>query len=348
MADLRPVLVVDVGGTLLSRTRPGQTERIVRAVRRAHGITAAAESALRRIVLTSPDADACLEALRSSPELRPQVAAELAADPGDAVVLPGAEDLLRTATANGWRIVVASNAGPGTPSLPKALAVHVESVAESRTCGFVKSDPRFWSRLIDSENLDPRLTLVIGDQAEDDRAAPVSAGLQARLVRAGRLGDLAADLDAAGPPPPWAIAVVAGVHERWAGQDVAPAPHLGSMVTRVTRVHLQYSIQGGGGPAVVARRRSGPPAVVSGGPKPLPGVAWLLQGRDRSPYTVPGNLRGILKERGLSLDVLSKSDRRHALSMIHEARNDATVAERTADLVRFLEERSADDATRDS
>ncbi|MFC6084179.1 hypothetical protein [Sphaerisporangium aureirubrum] len=71
----------------------------------------------------------------------------------------------------------------------------------------------------------------------------------------------------------------------------------------------------------------------------LPGIAWLVRGRERPQYRIPASLSGLLEQKGLSLDVLSPSDRRHALSMIHEARAGSTLAERTADLVRFLEDR---------
>jgi FMN phosphatase YigB (HAD superfamily) len=342
MDDLRPVLVVDVGGTLVTRRRPGQTDRIVQAVRRLGSLSAEAEAELRETILTSVDADACLRALDRSPHIRPFVAAELAADHGDVIVLPGAEDLLRTATQAGWRVIVASNAGPGTPALPDSLGRYVSGLVESRSCGLVKEDPRFWLRLVDAEQINPRMALVVGDHHRADRDAPAAAGLQSRLVRDGDLEALVADLAAAGPPPADALAVVGGDHEQWAGQDIVIAPHLDSLVTRVTRARVKYSAGEVDGAAIVVRRRSGCPAVV-GTRVALPGVAWLVQGRDRSQFTIPAGLRRVLEDQGLSLEALSPSDRRHALSMIREARSDSTVAERTADLVRFLQERSKDE-----
>ncbi|HZM82432.1 MAG TPA: HAD family hydrolase [Candidatus Limnocylindrales bacterium] len=341
MAERQPVLVVDVGGTLVTRTRMGQTERIVEAVRLAKGLSAEAEGELRRTVLTSADAEACLRALNPPHGTRLLVAGELAADPGEAIVLPGAEDLLRAAVETGWRVVVASNAGPGTPELPDSLARHVSAVVESRRCGLVKEDPRFWTKLVDTERVDPHLALVVGDQPQADRDAPAAAGLQSRLVREGELALLAADLAAAGPPPPDAFAVLGGDHEPWAGREIVVAPHLCSLLTRVTRARVKYVAGQAEGIAVVARRTSGSPAVLGPGDA-LPGVAWLVPGRERSPYTIPAGLRGVLEGYGLSLDVLSTADRRHALSMIREARSDTTVAQRTADLVRFLRERSKD------
>jgi FMN phosphatase YigB (HAD superfamily) len=341
MANRSPVLVVDVGGTLVTRARPGQTERVVQVVRGYGGLSAEAEADLRRTVLTSIDVATCLRALNLTPDLRPLVAVELAGDPGEVHVLPGAEDLLRTATEAGWRVVIASNVGPGTPGLPASLARYVSGVVESRTCGLVKEDPRFWRSLVDAEQIDPRLALVVGDLERADRDAPAAAGLQSRLIRDGGLAALVADLAAAGPPPEDVLAVVGGSHEQWAGQDIVVAPHLDSLVTRVTRARVRVCAGEKDAAATVVRRRWGGPAVV-GTQDALPGVGWLVHGRDRSPYQVPAKLRGVLAEQGLSLDGLSPADRRHAISMIREARSDSTVAERTAELVRFLKNRSED------
>ncbi|MGF1425336.1 HAD family hydrolase [Kitasatospora sp. LaBMicrA B282] len=337
MADPRPVLLIDAGGTLLTRTRPGLTTRVVQAVRQAQGLTAEAESRLRAAVLTAADAQACLRALDLPPATAALVAEVLAADPGEAVVLPGAAELLRSAVESGWRVVLASNAGPGTPELPEVLRRHLSAVVESRALGLVKEDPRFWTRLVETERVDPRLALVVGDQEDADRSAPAAAGLQSRLA-AGSLAQLAADLRAAGPAPAQAFAVVAGDHEEWAGREIVVAPQLAELVVRVTRAKLRYSSGAAGGTAIVVKRRSGPPAVVAHQGE-LPALAWLLAGRERSPYTVPASLRALLAEKGLSLEVLSAADQRHALSMIYEARADSTVTERTADLVRFLEDR---------
>jgi FMN phosphatase YigB (HAD superfamily) len=342
MADRPPVLIADAGGTLITRTRPGLATRVVRAVRQAEDLAPAAEPAVRRAVLTAPDPESCLRALSLlQPATRSAVAAVLAEDPGEAIVLPGAEDLLRTAAGLGWKVILASNAGPGTPDLPAGLGRYLAGVVESRGCGLVKEDPRFWARLIASEQVEPAMALVVGDREAADRVAPAAAGLQSRLVTdaAGAgLTALAADLRAAGPAPPNAIAVVAGEAQGWAGRTVVAAPHLGPMVDRVTRARVRFATAGASGTGTVVRRRALPPAVV-GHPEALPPVAWLVQGRQRSQHTIPGELRSLLENRGLSMDVLPAADRRHALSMIHEARSGPTAAERMADLVRFLEER---------
>jgi len=341
MPDQPPVLVVDAGGTLVTRTRPGLAGRVVRAVREAEGATGRHEAALRAAVLTAADVGACLRALNlRSPGARSAVAEVLVEDHGDAVVLPGAKELLRTATGLGWRVVVATNAGPGTPKLPDELGRYVSAVIESRVYGLVKEDPRFWTRLLSEERVDPRAALVVGDSSVADQRTPEAAGLQSRRVGGDgvALAALTADLRAAGARPADAVAVVAGDREMWASWDVVAAPHLDSLVTRVTRARVRFAAGTTSGTAVVVRRRSRPPAVLADGDA-LPGVAWLIQPCERRPYTAPASLITLLEREGLSLNVLSPSEQRHAVSMIREARAGGTVAERTADLVLFLKER---------
>ncbi|GAB3838131.1 HAD family hydrolase [Dactylosporangium cerinum] len=270
---------------------------------------------------------------------RAAVWAELTGDPGDAVVLPGAEELLGTAVGLGWRVVVATNAGPGTPPLPDELGRHVDAVAESRAYGIVKDDPRFWARLVEQERVDPAAALVVGDDHEADQRAPEAAGLQTQPVgRGGRTtAELAARLRDAGPRPEDAAALVAGRREWWAGRDVVSAPHLAHLVVRVTRARVRLTAGPAGANAMVVRRQDRPPGVIAAA-GPLPDVAWLHLPRDRRPYQAPADLRALLDREGLSLDVLSASDRRHALAMIREARVTETVTERMADLVLFLKD----------
>ncbi|GLK99219.1 HAD family hydrolase [Dactylosporangium matsuzakiense] len=340
MSERQPVLVVDAGGTLVTRTRPGLAGRVVAAVRAAGDERP--EAAVRAAVHTAPDIDACLRKFDDLPaSARAGIARELTADPGDAVVLPGAEELLHTAAGLGWRLILATNAGPGTPALPSELARYIDTTAESGRYGMVKDDPRFWTRLVEEEKVDPLLAVVLGDDVLADQRAPEAAGLQTRLIGGdgGTLTGLAAELQAAGQCPDEAAGVVAGRHEHWAGRDMIVAPQLAPLVVRVTRARVRLAAGSApGGAAVVVRRQSRPPAVV-GAPGPLPALAWLHLPPDRRPYQVPAGLNALLEREGLRLDVLSPSDRRHALAMIREARSTATISERMADLVHFLKDR---------
>lgn len=341
-----PVLVVDAGNTLITRTRPGLTARVVQALLDVQDGIVRSDSEIRVAVLTSAELESCLSALDLGSSARSAVATTLAEDHGEAIVLPGAEHLLRTATDLGWKVIVATNAGPRTPDLPDELTRYLSGVVESRTCGFVKEDPRFWRQLVEDAQLDPLMTVVVGDCEAADRLAPSIVGLQSRLIATGGpdLGALARDLEAAGTAPAQSFAVVAGDHEQWAGQDIVAAPHLDPLVTRVTRARVKFSTATTAGTAVIVRRRSKSPAVV-GHVGALLGMVWLLRGRQRQPFTMPTNLRAALETKRLSLDVLPPPDRKHALSMIREAKTDATRAQRIADLVSFLEKRAQGDLT---
>ncbi|GAB3838128.1 hypothetical protein [Dactylosporangium cerinum] len=61
MSDRRPVLLVDAGGTLVTRTRPGLAGRVVQVLRAAGD--GRPERRLRAAVLTAADPEACLRAL---------------------------------------------------------------------------------------------------------------------------------------------------------------------------------------------------------------------------------------------------------------------------------------------
>ncbi|MEV6930146.1 HAD family hydrolase [Dactylosporangium sp. NPDC051485] len=349
MSERRPVLIVDAGGTLITRTRPGLAGRVVAAARA--GGDERPEPVIRAAVHTAPDVAACLRTFETlPPKAVAAVAAELAADPGDTVVLPGAEELLDAAAGSGWRVVLATNAGPGTPPLPAVLAQHIDTVAESCGYGMVKDDPRFWARLVEQEQVDPGLAVVVGDDLRADQQAPELAGLQTRPVRGdgaapARLTELTRQLQAAGRVPAEATALVAGRREQWAGRDIMVAPQLAHLVVRVTRARVRLTSDAPGATAaVVVRRQSRPPAVV-GASGSLPPFAWLHLPRDRRPYQVPANLHALLEREGLQLDVLSPADRRHALAMIREARSTTAISARMSDLVLFLKDRRKGDVT---
>nr|WP_145491760.1 MULTISPECIES: HAD family hydrolase [Streptomyces] len=343
MPDRRPTLVVDIGNTLVRRSRPGLLTRVL-AVLRTSG-TPVDDSARRLVALTvftAPDRDTCTRALAARyPVAAAGLRDEVHSDDGHAVILDGARDLLATATDSGWRIVAATNAAVGTPALPPELAGLISVTATSWEYGKVKEDPSFWAALVQREGIDPLLTLVVGDSEPADRDAPMAAGLQARLVtRPGAVLALASQIGAAGPCPPEARALVAGDAEPWAGRAVVSAPHLTSLVTRVTRARHVFTSGEQRCQGTVVRRRALPPAVVADHQE-LPAVSWLLERRGRGTYVVPADLRRELQHQGLSLDGLGPEEYRHAIAMIREARSEQTTAERISDLVRYLKERTA-------
>jgi FMN phosphatase YigB (HAD superfamily) len=339
-----PTLIVDIGNTLLSRPRPGTCGRVIAALTEA-GVTLGCEQAqaIGTAIFTAPAIEASEDILAGLyPGQRKLIADALREAPGPATILPGASELLSAASAAGWRVIAATNAAADTPPLPPELAA-ISAVAWSARYGLAKDDPRFWHALLEREQVSLRLALVVGDSPRADRDVPRAAGLQTRLARpgSGALAALAADIAAAGPMPPDAAAVVVSDGESWAGRPVVAAPHLESLVIRVTRSRHRFAV-GDGRPVwgQVVRRKSLPPAVVLD-TEAMPGVSWLLRQRERSQFVAPARLRTALAAEGISLDDLSAADHRHAISMIREARNAETEAERIADLVRFLRDKGA-------
>jgi FMN phosphatase YigB (HAD superfamily) len=342
-----PTLIVDIGNTLLSRPRAGTRGRVIAALTEA-GVTLGYEQvqAIETAIFTAPSLDASENIIASLyPSQRKLIAGALREPPGPATILPGARELLSEAIAAGWRIIAATNAAADAPPLPPELAA-ISAVAWSARYGLAKDDPRFWHALLEREQVSPQLALVVGDSPRADRDVPRAAGLQTRLARpgSGALAALAADIAAAGPMPSDAAAVVVSDGESWAGRPVVVAPHLESHVVRVTRSRHRFAV-GNGRPVrgEVVRRKSLPPAVVLD-TEGMPGVSWLMRQRGHSQFVAPARLRTALAAEGISLDDLSAADHRHAVSMIREARQAETEAERIADLVRFLRDKDASSA----
>lgn len=344
MANQVPTLIVDIGGTLVTRARPGTRSRVLTALAEGGApLDAGQEQAIGDVIFTAPDLDACLRSLASMyPDRRDAIEAALREPAAPATIVPGALDLVTAAVATGWRVIAATNAAAGTPPLPPELAA-VSVTAWSTDYGVAKDDPRFWRLLVEREDVNPRLALVVGDSPRTDQEVPRAAGLQTRLARpgTGALATLAADLASAGPMPPDADAVVVTDGERWAGRPVATAPHLEDLVVRVTRSRHRF-VTGDGRSywGQVVRRKSLAPAVVLDADA-VPGVSWLLRQRERSRFVAPAGLRAALAAEDISLDDLSAEDHRHAISMIREARDTDIAAARIADLVRFLRDKAA-------
>ncbi len=141
-----PVLVLDLGGTLLNRAGLGAFRRALAAVAglgrdteqqgvrdcvaRAvlTGATAAVAAATLARDLQLPDDRRVLEAL-----LQPE---------GDVALATGAPGLLRAGADNGWRIVAATNAAAWLPPLPDSIRSFFFAEATSTTpTSCLRADP---------------------------------------------------------------------------------------------------------------------------------------------------------------------------------------------------------------
>jgi FMN phosphatase YigB (HAD superfamily) len=343
MSDRRPSLVVDVGGTLVTRERAGAFRRVLGVLaaegRSVESPTVVAE--LARAVLTGADphvAAARVATISGLADPEPVVRALVEPD-GRCVLLPGALRLLEQANASGWRIIAATNATAWTPSPPRELARLITAVVASCDVGCIKQDPEFWIRLRRDHGVDPTRTLVVGDAPSADTVPASNAGFLALLLDGVRCttATVADMLAAAGAVPGEDAAVMGGDASSWAGRRVIEVPHLQPLVERVTRLRCRIRTAVSTTRAALVRRRTEAPAVVFEDPNAAPlRLGWLLPAPDRRFAGVPPDLETAVGAAGLSLEALAPRDRRHMGALVREARDRDTRAARLADAVAHL------------
>jgi phosphoglycolate phosphatase-like HAD superfamily hydrolase len=339
-----PVLVLDLGGTLLNRAGLGAFRRALAAVAGLGrdteqqgvrdcvartvltGATAAVAAATLARDLQLPDDRRVLEAL-----LQPE---------GDVALATGAPGLLRAGADNGWRIVAATNAAAWLPPLPDSIRSFFFAEVSSANVGHVKQEDAFWAHLKAGYAPDPLLTLVVGDQYHADILPARRSGYLAVQTGAGHrnLSHLADWLDAAGPPPAGTVAALAGDVIPWAGRQMIEGHHLRPLVRRTTRLRCVLHSTRGRLPGTVVRRQAGPPAVISDQYEMFPGLGWIVPRPDRRPDRAPRDLEVALAAAGLSLNALPPHDRRYLVSLVREARDRGTRARRIDEVVAHLQE----------
>lgn len=218
----RPSLVVDIGGTLLVRSRPGPVQRCL-SVLRETAVDISDPRNLRlasEAVLTGANQSAAVlkvaEALRLGSRQETALREALEGPEGEPSILPGALQLLESATAAGWSVVAATNAAAWLPALPAPLAAHVDRVVSSSSVGLIKQEVSFWRQLQLESAVDPSRTLVIGNNTAADVAPARRAGFLAMRVGPDRyrLHALAAQVAAAGPNREEALGLVGGEPRR--------------------------------------------------------------------------------------------------------------------------------------
>ncbi|MDF0668800.1 MAG: hypothetical protein P0119_22340 [Nitrospira sp.] len=346
-----PTLVVDIGGTLLTRSRPGATARAWSVVEPLlNDPTDVVQRVdVGRAVLTAHTREEAAAAIAAAFDLIPRyhaaVLEALRLPEGEAIVHPSAVHTLEVARRLGWRIVAATNAAGWVQDLPSQLSRSIEEVVSSSAVGWTKRDPEFWHHLICSRNIDPNYCLVVGNESVVDAEVPRRAGLLALCIAdtLGRLEVLADGMEQAGSAPEDCIGIVAGRPFEWADLQVIEVPHLTRMVEHVTRYPV-LAVTAMDPPlrAWILRRRIGPPVYAGrdGGGPPL--LAWLVAAKDRRKRRPPPDLAAALTSANLSLDHLSVRDRRHLVSFVHEAHDQQTRRARIDSIVALLSGRDAD------
>ncbi len=340
-----PTLLVDIGGTLLTRDRPGVFHRVLATVAsEGHIVDDRVRAIIAARVLTglAPESAAALIANDLHLSSAEPVLAALHEPDGVATILPGAIDLLATARRCGWTVAAISNVAASVPDLPRDLVELLDSTVYSSDIGLVKQDTGFWQYLKRALRPDPLRALVVGDDLTADVLPAQAAGYLAFHVDVDcSVTELAGLVERAGPPPPNALAVVGGRPKAWAGRRILEAPNLAPLVARITRQAGSIHDAEKTYPTTVVRRRTGPPAILlPDGDRPMM-LAWLVANPDRRPVRPPRDLQAALDAKGLSLDGLELHEVRHLVSMVREAKHLDTRSARIDQILAHLADQRA-------
>jgi hypothetical protein len=255
------------------------------------------------------------------------------------VIFDGAVELLSSARAQGWTVVVATNAAGWVAPLPPEIASHCDCIVSSSDIGLIKQQSQFWPALADKAGLDPRFTLVAGDQFEVDVIPAQSAGFAAVRIdhRDNGLVMLGSAIEQAGPAPDECAGLAAGIPREWAGRQVLDVPNLAALVISVTRARIIMHTGSGTIPGEVVRRRDRSPALVANDSRVTPpAVSWIRIRPDRRMNNCPEDLARALSAAGVSIEDLPTGEQRQLIGMVREARDPAIRNQRIADIVQGL------------
>lgn len=340
----RPCLLLDVGDTLMRRDRPGPKRRVLDLLQ-DEGVDPALDRAIADAILTAPDPlQAAASVARIAglpPALQDAVHAVLVAGEGPATLVAGALDLLQTAAALGWRVLLASNAVSWAPPVPPPLRRRAEAYVSSSALGIAKQDSAFWRELCARHDIAAGEAVSIGDSPVADVASAQAAGIAA-LLAPPDLSPLARAIEQAGSPPEKTIAVLAGEASLWAGQSVLPGHGLEGLVTRATRARVTLRTRDHRFAAEVVRRSGGNGPLVTAPSATGLWFAWVALREDRRLEALPPDLRRALDHAGVSVDALTRADRRHAAAFVRESSTDAVRIARIAEIILALRRGSRD------
>lgn len=336
---LRPVLLIDIGDTLLHRDGGGRRTLVSRTLRQHAVEPATIEKLLTELQTARNWVEFSSSGVLASLDEAPREAALRAAGQASEVeptVLDGAEDLLLAARDSGWRVLACSDAVAWQAELPQSIAQHVQAEVRSSTVGALKSSPEFWQALLRDYQVNAQHALMVGDNPVNDGASPRSMGLCSAVLGSRlRLRDIA-DWVRAVPAlqrPEWLLAC--GPDEQWGGQLIAGAPHLHALVERVTRVRGTAITASGKRPIVLARRQELAPALIWRG-TPVAGLCWIQLFTDQRHQRHPDDLVVACEAAGVQVDSLSVAEQRHLVSMVKEAKDPDIRRARIEDVIALL------------
>ena len=343
--NVLPCLIVDIGGTLMKRTRPGALHRALGWLRDVGVRLADADGrlALARAVFTSRDAAEAASEVVARFDVPPAHEAslrDLLLEPdGEALIFDGAETLLATARGRGWRIVGATNAVRWIAPVPDSIARYCDSIVSSSELDLIKQEPDFWRRLARKCTIDPRFGVVVGDDRDADIRPAHAAGFAAIQIdhRTVTINGLRAALDESGPVPVGCTGIAAGIPYAWRGKCVVDVQNLVPLVTDVTRARVFLQAAGTARAATIVRRRDRCPVLLYSDATVAPFLlGWVRTLPDRRVSICPRDLADALAAAEISLVSLSDRQKRHLISMVREAREPGIRTQRIAGVIEYL------------
>ena len=101
-----------------------------------------------------------------------------------------AEPCLRRLRADGYFVGLAGNVGRPLEPFVERFGLEVDFAAASHTIGAEKPSPRFFERLLEVVDAEPREVAYVGDRIDNDVVPAAAAGMTAVHIRRGPWGYL--------------------------------------------------------------------------------------------------------------------------------------------------------------
>jgi FMN phosphatase YigB (HAD superfamily) len=346
-------VLLDIGGTILTRSKPGPKQRIINVLCRGMGLTQKQALIAADVTLTSETRalaiDRLTEEFRLSPDLARAVADALNEEEGDPCYLPGALDFVERCRLMGLRIVYTTNAVLWAPPLPPEFLEGALYVSSS-SIGISKRKRDFWKIVLLKYGLEAGACLSIGDSLANDIRPAQRVGIAGLLAgkRDWSFETYSDLLNGLLDKPVQSDGFVVGPVEVVSDYHVVECGHLAGYVEAKTRTRAVLRVKGERIWGEIVRAKDNRKALfVTENTVPDPVFGWIAVDPDRRITHVPTSIERMALERGRTFDGLPSHVRRHYLSLLLEAANDEILTERLELMIDLLPLVSALDLSAD-
>ncbi|MEM5471906.1 HAD family hydrolase [Hoeflea sp. AS60] len=335
-------ILVDIGGTILTRSKPGPKQRVIDVLRDHLAISRQESQEAADITLTAGSRDAAVKRLTRhfslSQETANGVEAALREPEGEAQFIPGALDLIAACREKDIKIIYVTNAVSWAPALPVELMEDAAYVSSS-SLGISKRDPQFWRTVLEAHGLDAQTCLSVGDSIENDVRPANQVGIAG--IHIGEEGwdfaALAGTLTTADPSPAELDGFIAGPVNRITGYSVVECGHLANWVVDRTRSRAVIFTSGARIHGEVVRASDERSALfVTKTVLPESLFGWIKFERDRRMTNLPRHIEEKIAARGRTFKGLVDHEHRHYLSLLIEAASEEILEERLKAIIELL------------